>query len=574
MDDNIINVAFDDTLQKKLINKVISNEIAEKYGDVIEEYYYCDENSSWIATRCMLKNNYDKCITFVNFIAINNDWIEIEEFRNSNKYTLYPYINNKKVNIYKNKNQIDTFLLYQVYIEHMYPDEQLEQIDNIFWEYSTEKHYWNMQHRNNIESNFWYWVRATGILYLISLVSEPTNIINKASKFLKNHSTKIINENPFKESDVKPYLHTANGAINITKKGIKFYDRNDYGEQFFQKLYPKSCLEYTFDMSLYRNINPKKHCPVFYHYIRTMIPYYAEDQVEETIDLFSQILAYCFSPIKPNEYFFGLYGRQETGKSFFMKIIKNLIGHEFCIERRISEMEGRFATSDLWGKKVYIEPDLKTRELLPEDFIKSYAGQQNITVERKHENSTSGVKTSIAMFFISNYIFKVKGVEGLTRRIILIPYKKKLNFVDRTLEDKMLGILPHGKESGEFNGKIFDERPAILAMAVKGWKLFCKNNYEIKMPEWIREEKANWVSEASTVNLFMKEQIFDPDLEIRKKVKKSVLHSEYVEWCKDAGKKHLGKHNFYEELMQDERVVEYKTGGERFFKFEKDPNLF
>jgi phage/plasmid-associated DNA primase len=132
--------------------------------------------------------------------------------------------------------------------------------------------------------------------------------------------------------------------------------------------------------------------------------------IYDTLMYFAQILAYTISSTKPNEYIFGLYGNERTGKSFFVSIVKKLIGVQFCSERSIEEMNNnRFAISSLWGKKVYIEPDLKTRQSLPEAFIKAHAGETITTIEAKNKDAVDGVKMSLAMYFGSNYEFYVHG---------------------------------------------------------------------------------------------------------------------------------------------------------------------
>ena len=293
-----------------------------------------------------------------------------------------------------------------------------------------------------------------------------------------------------------------------------------------------------------------------------------QEVINSTLNYIAQIIAYSLSPIKPNEYFFGMYGGERTGKSFLIKIIKSIIGAKYTVEKKLGDMDNRFASAGLWGKKMFIVPDLKTREPLPAEFIKSYSGEQELTIEEKNLPPVDGVKTSIAMFFVSNYEFHVKGVEGVARRFMLLPYKNDIKKHDVRMLDKILGQYPHGKESGKSKGKSFDERPAILALALNAWNNFCDNDFLMQVPDWIIKEKNIWLVKSNSVISFIEETYMNQVSEIT--ITRLDMYNAYKEWCKDEGKKPLGKMNFYEEIRRDKRIKDFKIAG--FDNFIVTPN--
>ena len=475
--------------------------------------------------------------------------------------------------------EIDPFQVYRKFIEDFFDYDSLEQINGGFWYYYKEEHFWRKIFKNDIHCNFQRWLEDTGLQWMISKKKKATTFINDTKQYIDRHSLGYISNNPFKDSAVSPYIHLKNGAIHITKDKIDWIDRTKYGEEHFKKLYPINCLDFTFDYDNYKNTKPEKDCPAFYFFIKEIIPKEymkklnkseQEKAIHDTLNYLSQIIAYSLSPIKPNEYFFGIYGNQRTGKSFLLKVIKSIVGSEFCVEKKISDMDNRFSSSGLWGKKIFIEPDLKTRQPLPEDFIKAYAGEQEITIEEKNMQAIDGVKTSIAMFFISNYEFHTKGLEGLSRRLVMIPYKNAIKKHDVKLLDKILGKAKHGFESGAMIGKIFDERPAILALAMKAWERFCDNDYLIECPEWAQREKDIWLIESNSVSKFMEETYYSQVKKVN--IPRTDIYDKYKEWCSDEGRKPLGKKNFYEEVRRDDRVSELKISGLDNFIIEPNPD--
>lgn len=477
--------------------------------------------------------------------------------------------------------EIDSYAVYRRFIDDFYHFDSLDQCEGWFWEYNKELHFWDKTNKNDIFCNLQRWIEATGLQWIIGKKQEPTKFINRIKQYLDRHSVGYVKMNPFKDAAISPYIHFKNGAINIKKNSIEWLSRNKYDEDFFKKLYPMNCLEFDFDFKNYGDIKPERDCPAFYHVIKELIPKQyikildGEEEIEKVINdtmlFISQIIAYAISPVKNNEYCFGLYGPQRTGKSFLLKIIRSIIGNKFCIETPIANMENRFASSMFWGKKVYIEPDLKTRQSLPEDFIKTYSGNQTVTMEEKNKPAVDGVQISIAMFFVSNYEFHVKGLEGISRRMILIPYKNIIEKHDTHLFDKITGQCKHGSESGERAGEVFDERGAIVALAMKGWEVFC-NDYLISVPHWVNKEKEQWIIESNSVQSYLDEEYYSKGL--KEQISRTDLYEGYKTWCNENGRKPLGKKNLYEELRMDKRITELRIGGIDNFLIDPDQNDF
>jgi hypothetical protein len=391
---------------------------------------------------------------------------------------------------------------------------------------------------------------------------------NNTVSFLKRYSTRYYSGNPFKESCLQPYIHVRNGAIEITDTGFTFHSRAEKQESFFRELYPMHCLEFDFDMKYYNNKKLEDCAPAFYHYIRTLVPkretIHLDDDAKKynsemslTIDFFSQLIAYTLSPIKRRPHFFAMYGSQDSGKSFLVELLETIIGEQFFLTRKIKDMENRFAAADLWGSKVFLDDDVKANITLPDDFIKFYSGQKNVTIEKKNKDAIKGVKISVAMFFISNHAFTVSGgAEGLERRLVYIPYKNRIKNPDVFFLDKMIGKKAKGEESGKYAGKTFDERPAIIGLALRGLELLIANNHNFITPDWIKYEREQWLISSNTVSQFFAEEIFPAlpadgsTLEYRPKQ----LYDLYKQWCVGEDRKAYGKNKFYEMAKLDPSV--------------------
>lgn len=475
---------------------------------------------------------------------------------------------------YDREISIDPYDMYKVFISERYGDGNIDQIDGLFFRYNEKKHYWKNILQENIKPDIKTWLEKNGMIEVLKANKKnPKTIINDIDSYVTKHALDYIDDNPFRESAISPWIHHKSGAIQIKNEDFTFFNRKDHGEQYFKDLYPLVCLDYGIDKELYENMDLKRDCPAFYYYVSELIPNEikgtpaADEEIRKTIEMFSQILAYSFSPIKKDEFFFGLVGKEGTGKSFFVELLKELIGEDFIVERRIKDTENRFAASDLFNSKVFIEPDMASNVMLPDDFIKSYAGNKSITIENKFEKPIKGVKISISMFIVSNHEIKVSSIAGVNRRLILIKFGNTLKRRDKLLKDRIIGIVPHGKESGERSGQKFDERPAILALALKGWKSFTANNHSFTTPKWVDEEKDKWSRDANTAMLFIQDSVYEKMVDEFQHYTGKELLDNYQEWAKEEGIKHpYGRKRFYEEIKNIEGVSEYSRNNQKYFK--------
>lgn len=469
--------------------------------------------------------------------------------------------------------------IYKLFVHEIYGTDSLEQRNGTFWKYEESYHHWVMEDYNNIKANFQTWFmcedNGTGSSYLDLVRSEGiaiNNFMNNVIHHISMHASEMIEISQFKDSAISPYIHLENGMFYMSKKGqmAEWIDRTEKNEDFFRKKYPVHCCDFNFNKINLKDVSIED-APCFKYVIDGFIPNSIKStitnaEIKKTYDFFAQIVAYSISPIKPTEYFFGLYGNESTGKSFFVDLLKDIIGAKFFIERSIDDMttNNRFASSSFWGKKVYVEPDMKTNSMLPESFIKTYAGQKQVTVEKKQKDPEDGVNISIAMFFVSNFDFITKGMEGLARRVIYIPFKNRIPRPDRTLRDKIKGT------EKKRDGTQFDERPIILALAMQGWKTFLKNGSNFTMPDWIASSKSDWIEKSDTVRGFIKEKYENTWAE----KPRGDLYKEYKEFCKDEMDKHpFGKSKFYEEMERMENIKSKRDAVSRRYEINPDKKV-
>jgi hypothetical protein len=363
---------------------------------------------------------------------------------------------------------IDPFYAYQQFVKDIYGENNLIQFDGVMWRYIQKEHFWQSILKENVFADFQTWSQQSGVLnFLDELEKSKSSFVNQGCGFLNKHtSSGFFTENYFKNSAVLPFINFSNGVVHLKDRNFDFYKRTDYDEEFFKKKYPMNCFEYPYREDLQGEINLeniKEHAPLFCYFVESIVPKSAKNDKNEVLKTYKfilQMIAYCMSPKKPGEHFFGFYGREGTAKTSLFRLIEEFIGKDFVCSRPTSDMvNNKFASSDLWNSKIFVDHDLAENMALPDDFIKLNSGENTVTIESKYQKPIKGVFLSITMFFISNYEFKTTGVEGIGRRAIIVKFENQVKEEkrDRRLMDRLTGKIEHDYKTPDYEGQIFDE---------------------------------------------------------------------------------------------------------------------
>jgi phage/plasmid-associated DNA primase len=149
--------------------------------------------------------------------------------------------------------------------------------------------------------------------------------------------------------------------------------------------------------------------------------------------------------------------------------------------------------------------------------------------------------------------------------LVLLPFKNEIKEYDTRLLDKIIGEYPHGKESSGSENKQFDERPGLIALALKGWDLFRDNGFIIKAPDWVNESKKTWTKEANSTLKFLDEYFVEG--KNFGMIERGELYDKYKSWCNSEGRKELGKKNFLEEVRKENMLKETRRNSAWFMQY-------
>lgn len=454
-------------------------------------------------------------------------------------------------------------------IDYLYGSDNIAQYNERFYIYDEKDHYWKYRLRATIENDIQKFIELFLIYFLTTNDIKIHTYINNVKSYIKNYAREIFYIDPFKEAALKPFIHLKNCSIEL--KGGEFitHFRKDKEEIFFRELFPTDCLNIDYDSKYTEKLQMQKlreTAPCFYKFLNDVIPEGERNPIalQKTILFFCEIIGYVLIPEKLRPYFFAFYGRQDSGKTFFVEIIKNLISKDFVIERSLKELNDKHAKAQFVNKKMFVDDDVKSGITIPDDLLKSLTGSKDITVEEKYKNPLAGVKISLAIFLLSNHQFQTQGgIEGIERRMIYCNFKNTIKNPDLYMLKKICGEHPHE------NGKIFDERPAILGAVLYCIKHFIRNNFTFTTPEWVKKDRGEWVMHSSSYLQFLHEEIFPnvDDYTYSNEMKTSEMYDKYKQWGDDTGNKKLyGRNSFHEKMRQHDCLIHTRTRDGEFYK--------
>lgn len=358
-------------------------------------------------------------------------------------------------------------------------------------------------------------------------------LISSVVAMVKRHSWRVLHGNPFahNDNDVR-YINLKNGAWRLARGADpEWIERNTSNELTLQSYYIDYCLPFSYDPDT-------MHSPVFDRYLSDFARQIGDGKEQEKIEQFLlEVMGYAIIPKRPRPFFLIVYGKQESGKSTFPKVIAELIGQESYLQRSMKHISsGRFAMADFLGKLVYVDDDLAEGTVIPGDLMKTISGETMATIERKNKDPFSA-KLSVFPILLSNTLPGHTGAEGLERRAIIVEVPRRFKGeADLYLLDKIAGRIPG----------FDDERPAIFNKVLSAWKKLAERGFQFEIPEVIENMKTQWVTEGDTVSLFVTEHT-DPDA---KPVAQSgpVLYDLYKIWIEQGGFKQMNRNNFYSRL--------------------------
>ena len=240
-------------------------------------------------------------------------------------------------------------------------------------------------------------------------------------------------------------MNVANGVLDLETMKLRRHSRKYY-------FLTKSAIKY----------NPDAKCPAFKEWIDGVLEQKHQDTLQE-------IFGYTLWPDYRAHKAFMLYGKPRAGKGLTLYILQELHGKENCAHVSLQTFAtNRFATAQLYGKKINTFGDLPSAPISDTGIIKGLCGEDSFTVENKF-GQPFNMYNRAKLVFSTNRIPSLSSAAqedqgAFYNRWIIIPYEKSfLGKEDPTLREKL--TTP-------------EELSGVLNWSLEGLKRLKDNNWQ------------------------------------------------------------------------------------------------
>ena len=238
-----------------------------------------------------------------------------------------------------------------------------------------------------------------------------------------------------------------------------------------------------------------------------------------------------------------LLGKGNTGKSVLRSLVMKIIGKENCHSIDIKQLNSRFGAAQIINKRMAGAGDMSVTRLDDIEIIKQLTGGDDVNADRKGIDAISFQYKGL-LWFNTNKLPVFSGDKGkhVYERFIIVPCNN---------------IIADEERNPNLVEELYEERDAIISVAVEALKQSIQNGYKFTECEIINSEREKYELANNSLKLFVDEYcILHEGTTIR-----SAFNTFYTEWCNDNGFIPERKSNIGYYLEEHYNIIARKTGG-------------
>ena len=220
-----------------------------------------------------------------------------------------------------------------------------------------------------------------------------------------------------------------------------------------------------------------------------------------------------------------LYGAGNTGKSQYLSLLERLVGPENYCSMSLQQLEMRFGTSALWGKRLAGNADMGSAKIDELEKFKAITGGDTIDFEYKGKDRFSGKYTGLLIFCCNN-LPKFGGDRGehVYDRMITLPCNN---------------VVPPENRDRNLIEKIYAEREAIIYHSIIALKKLIERGGYFDVPEICRVAREEYKTSNDNVRQFLIDCTNCNGSKVSGKgineyTRTSAMYDYYKRWCTDS----------------------------------------
>ena len=308
-------------------------------------------------------------------------------------------------------------------------------------------------------------------------------------------------------SDPKPEncLATQTGIVQFTNVGIQTIPATP-------RFFTAKSVGYGYD--------PSKKCPKWLKFLTSLFP---DDS--ESIEALQEWFGYFLLPDASQQKLLLVVGPPRAGKGIITNVLRLLVGFRNVATPTLANLGEQFGLQSLLDKTLAIIPDARLSgradSVAVVERLLSISGTDPQDIQRKHQETLSGVRLPIRFMITTNELPNLKDAAGaIATRIIVI-----------RLTESFLG-----REDHDLINQLESELPGILNWSFEGWKRL-KQNGKFHQPASGRDLLYDLAELSSPVKQFLNDKCILGPVH---SVICFELYRAWQSWCEQNGQEYPG----------------------------------
>lgn len=298
-----------------------------------------------------------------------------------------------------------------------------------------------------------------------------------------------------------PVINCLNGELWIDKDGKAELRPHKPESHLFY------CLPYVYD--------DKATCPVF---DKAVLEIFAEAQEPKEMRRHAyEMLGYMIQPCRPIPCFWLMIGHGANGKTKFLQTACRLIGQDYLHNIDMSSFgKDKFSMSQLRGKLVMIDDDIKMDTIIPDGLLKKISETKPLSARQPYgKQSITFLNTAMPIMVGNHYPLCEDLSQGLLRRAMVIPFRRQFKL--------------HEQDTSKFEHIWANEMPGVLNRAIEGYQRVVKRK-RFDPPQECLEARHEFLAHGNPLYCFLSECVEKQD---GSRIPLPQLRLAYETWAKE-----------------------------------------
>jgi len=237
-----------------------------------------------------------------------------------------------------------------------------------------------------------------------------------------------------------------------------------------------------------------------------------------------------------------LYGKGDTGKSVLRDFVIELIGRENSHSIDLKDLNNRFGTSQIFGKRLAGAGDLAFAAIPELDKVKELTGGDDLNAEYKGKDGFSYKYTGF-LWYNTNQLPTFRGDTGkhVFQRLLVVPCNN---------------VIPEERQDKNLVSKLLQEKEAIIYLCICHLRNVLQRGYLFTEGEVVKTARANYMNENNSLLRFVHERCTLNE----GSTKRSTFNRSYKLWCMCKGVASERHGNIESKLSEAFGISAYKNG--------------